>query len=354
MALPFRLPLLCLSLTLAACAPSDPQTRTSNALTKDVLIPAYAAWEQSNQQLSGSAQAFCTGSQDLAQAQAVFLTAQNAWAALQPLQIGPLTEGNLSWQVQFWPDKKNLVARQVEALLKNKPQLQQSDLEQASVVVQGLSAYEYVLFDKTIDLQQADTKSRYCPLLVSIGQHQKQLAGAVFQQWQDADGIASQLESFPNSRYADANEAIAELLRAQVTGLAVLKKKLGVPLGLQSKNIAQPYQAEAWRSGASLATLAAAIHSAKLIWQGQPDDGLRSLLDSSQSELIEQINAAYSNTEQQLSALQQPIQLLLSGETLRKQLTDLYTGLSTLHQLHERQLAKALGVQMGFNAHDGD
>ncbi len=354
MTFPFRLALLSLGLALAACTPSDPQTQVSNALTKNVLLPAYAAWEQSSQQLAGSAEAYCAGTQDLEQARTSFLTAQTAWAALQPLQIGPLTEGNRSWQVQFWPDKKNLVARQVENLLKSKPQLQPSDLEQASVVVQGLSAYEYVLFDQAIDLAQAASKERYCPLLISIGQHQKQLAGAVFQEWQDADGISAQLESFPNSRYADAAEANADILRAQVLGLDMLKKKLGVPLGIQSKNIAQPYQAESWRSGASLINLSAGVASAKHIWQGQPEPGLRSLLSADQQKLIEQIDAAYATTQQQLAALQKPMHALLAGDSVRAQLTELYQSLDKLQRLHASELAKALGVQLGFNSHDGD
>ncbi|MFT8162359.1 imelysin family protein, partial [Salmonella enterica] len=91
---------------------------------------------------------------------------------------------------QFWPDKKNLVARQVTALLGAKPNLTQADLDGASVVVQGLSAYEYVLFDKTIDLGDSATKARYCPLLTSIGEHQQQLAAGVLQQWEDKDGMA--------------------------------------------------------------------------------------------------------------------------------------------------------------------
>ena len=74
------------------------------------------------------------------------------------------------------------------ALLKTKPELTQADLDNASVVVQGLSAYEYVLFDSSIDLADPTTRTRYCPLLTAIGEHQQQLAASVLQQWQDKDG----------------------------------------------------------------------------------------------------------------------------------------------------------------------
>ena len=42
--------------------------------------------------------------------------------------------------------------------------------------------------------------------------------------------MLAQLQAFPNERYADGKEAIAAILRSQVTGLEGMKKKLGTPL----------------------------------------------------------------------------------------------------------------------------
>ena len=105
-----------------------------------------------------SALAYCEGKENLETARADFLHAQKAWAELQPLLIGPLAEGNRSWQVQFWPDKKNLVGRQVEQLVTAQPQIDAAALAKSSVVVQGLSAYEYILFDSKPDMANARRK----------------------------------------------------------------------------------------------------------------------------------------------------------------------------------------------------
>jgi len=349
---PFAAALLVLG--LAACSPQDPQQRTSAALADGVLLPAYSAWHQSNQQLAASARAFCAGSQDLGAAQQTFLTDVASWAALQPLQVGPLAEGNRAWQVQFWPDKKNLVRRQVEALLNGKPQLTQADVEKASVVVQGLSAYEYVLFDAAIDLSDSAQKTLYCPLLSAIGEHQERLSAEVLGQWQAEDGMAAQLKQFPNARYAEAPEAVAELLRAQVNALDGMKKKLGAALGRQTKGQPQPYQAEFWRSNASLASLAAGLASAERLWLGADKDGLRSLLGDDQRELAERIDQQYAATRQQLAALQRPLGELLADEAGRAELNAFYDSLNQVHRLQGGELAKALGIQLGFNAHDGD
>jgi predicted lipoprotein len=328
--------------------------QTSSALASGVLLPAYSHWLSSNQQLASSSQSFCAGSSDLAAMRQTWLNAQSAWSALQPMLVGPLSEGNRAWQIQFWPDKKNLVARQVESLLQANPAPTPADLDQASVVVQGLSASEYLLFDAAIDLSQATQKARYCPLLIAIGAHQQALASDILSQWQSSDGMLAQLQSFPNTRYADSKEAITDVLRTQVTGLEGMKKKLGTPLGRQSKGQPQPFQAEAWRSNASLGNLSATLNGAEQLWLGSHTDGLRNLLGSQHLELAQRIDNAYQDSRKQLAAQQQPLSQLLSTEAGRAQLNALYDSLNTLHRLHETELAKALGIQLGFNANDGD
>ena len=342
------------ALALGACAPSDPQAVTSAAIAKQVILPTYSRWVDADRQLAASALAFCEGKSDLDSARADFLHAQKAWAELQPLLIGPLAEGNRSWQIQFWPDKKNLVGRQVEQLVTAQPQIGVDALAKSSVVVQGLSAYEYILFDADIDMATAEQKARYCPLLTAIGERQKTLAEEILDRWNSTDGMLAQLSKFPNQRYADAHEAIAELLRVQVTALDTLKKKLGTPLGRQSKGVPQPFQAEAWRSKASLSSLQASLASAETVWVGVDNKGLRGLLTAEQKPLADKIDAAYAESRKQLAALKPPLVELLATEQGRQQLNAFYDSLNVVHRLHEGELAKALGIQLGFNANDGD
>lgn len=328
----FRVPVTAtlLALALSACSPADPHQQTSNALASGVLVPAYQQWLQADQQLAASNQAFCQGRADLSSARTALLHAQSAWSALQPLLLGPLAEGNRTWQVQFWPDKKNLVARQVESLLDKPQPLTQAALDQSSVVVQGLTANEYVLFEQSLDLSQPEQKSRYCPLLIAIGGHQQALASSMLEQWQSQGGMLAQLQAFPNERYADGKEAITAILRSQVLGLEGMKKKLGTPLGRQTKGLPQPYQAEAWRSNASLSNLLATLDSAEHVWQGTKADGLRALLSSDQHELAIRIDTAYLDSRQQLTALNQPLSQLLSSDNGRAQLNALYDSLGRL------------------------
>lgn len=343
-----------LGLLLAACAPSDSYTETSEALAKEVLLPAYSGWAEANRRMAASGIAYCAGNEELDDARQAFLQVQLAWAGLQPLLVGPMGEGNQAWQVQFWPDKKNLVGRQVTALLKRKPDLTKADIENGSVVLQGLTAYEYVLYDKAVDLTDSDTKARYCPLLEAIGEHQQKLSADILLQWQAKDGMAEQLSDFPNERYSESQEAIADLLRVQVTALDGLKKKLGAPLGRQSKGFPQPFQAEAWRSDATLESIDAALAGAQLLWLGKDANGLKKLVPADQADLSKRIDVAYATARKHLEDIMLPFSELIADEAGRARLDALYKDIDALHRLHQNELSRALGVQIGFNAHDGD
>ena len=345
------------ALALGACSPAqskDPQADASTAIANQVILPSYTRWVEADKQLAISAQAFCAGTADLETARADFLHAQKAWAALQPLLIGPLAEGNRAWSVQFWPDKKNLVGRQVEALISAGQPIDAQSLTNASVVVQGLSAYEYILYDSKPELADAARKASYCPLLIAIGERQQHLAEEILAGWTKTDGVLAQMSKFPNQRYADSHEAIAEVLRVQVTALDTLKKKLGTPMGRQSKGIPQPYQAEAWRSQSSLKSLQASLLAAQSLWQGVEGKGLRSLLPSDQKPLADKIDAAYAGALQALQDNTRSLTALLDDPTGKPVLDDIYSRLDVVHRLHQNELAKALNIQLGFNANDGD
>ncbi|MCU1732059.1 MULTISPECIES: imelysin family protein [unclassified Pseudomonas] len=342
------------ALALGACSPQDPQAVTSAAIAKQVIMPTYSRWVEADRQLAVSALAYCEGKASLDTARADYLHAQKAWAELQPLLIGPLTEGNRAWQVQFWPDKKNLVGRQVEQLVNGDKPVDAETVAKSSVVVRGLSAYEYILFDSKPDAANPEQKARYCPLLVAIAAYQKTLAEDILKSWNSNDGMLAQLTKFPNQRYADSHEAIADLLRAQVTALDTLKKKLGTPMGRLSKGIPQPLQAEAWRSQSSLKSIAASLAASQTVWVGVDNQGLRGLLGKDQKALADKIDAAYADSIKLLDANQRTLDELLQDDAGRQQLNAIYDSLNVVHRLHEGELAKALNIQLGFNANDGD
>ncbi|WP_290537243.1 MULTISPECIES: imelysin family protein [Alcanivorax] len=335
--------LLLLVVVLAAC--SNPREEVAKQLANQVLLPAHEQWHASNTALLDSSRAWCADEQALEDLKRVFHETQTAWARLQPLMVGPLAEGNRSWQVQFWPDKRNMVARQTEALLDEFDDLDQQQLDGASVVVQGLTAFEYVLFDDKVAI--VDNRERYCPLLVGIAHHQQTLSSEVLDLWQQPGGMLEQLTTFPNDRYANADEALGGILRVQVTGVDTLKKKLGTPMGRHNNGTPQPYQAEAWRSRHSAQNLLASVDGAQGVWER-----IRTLVGDAQ--LAGDIDTAYKSVRDKLAGLPAPLMEMVQDKASQPQLQSLYADLDALENLQQTDLARHLGIQIGFNANDGD
>ena len=332
------------SVLLTAC--SNPRQEVTVRLANDVLLPAHQQWRDSNAALKDSADTYCADPQASTDGlKAAFYQAQSRWSYLQPLMVGPLSEGNRSWQVQFWPDKRNMVIRQTETLLDEADPLTREQLDQASVVVQGLTAFEYVLFDESVTL--ADSRDRYCPLLTGIARHQLALSEAVLALWNEPGGMLTQLRDFPNDRYATADEGLAAILRMQITGVDVLKKKLGTPMGRLNQGVAQPYQAEAWRSRQSIENLQASLQGAQAVWER-----VRSLV--SDAALVKDIDQAYAGVANQLAALPAPLMELVQASQHSETLTVLYAALDNLENRQQTELARNLNIQIGFNANDGD
>ena len=70
--------------------------------------------------------------------------------------------------------------------------------------------------------------------------------------------------------------------------------------------------------------------------------------------LADKIDAAYAAALKLFASNQRSLSEMLNDDAGRQQLNDLYDSLNVVHRLHEGELAKALGIQLGFNANDGD
>ncbi|BBI48984.1 hypothetical protein HORIV_14050 [Vreelandella olivaria] len=66
-----------------------------------------------------------------------WLNAYQAWQAVRFIQFGPVEQNSRGWQLQFWPDRKNLVGRKVGTWLKATEAPDAEDIAGDSVAIQG-------------------------------------------------------------------------------------------------------------------------------------------------------------------------------------------------------------------------
>lgn len=266
-----------------------------------------------------------------------------AWMALQGQERGPAKALEQSWNVQFWPDKKDTTGRKMNVLVHSDTLWTEQDIASQSVTVQGIGAIEWLLYDIHSPLLNAVSQSENiqpgCRVAQAIGQNLATKAQLIATQWDVNPWTA-----------LDAMAWEAEYIALLSNQLDFSMKKLSRPLA----NIGQPrpYFAESWRAKVSMNNLKANVEAMQKLYLA--DGGLDSLLrDKGLNELAERVQNHFASM-----LLTWPIEpslfdLLQNKEGYRVVLSQ-YNKFEQLSYLLHDEVAVQLDVVIGFNATDGD
>jgi len=367
-----RWPLLAVfALTLAACGkePAEPKLLAHTA--HEVIVPLYAALDAEAVKQLELSQAFCQATEPdqqqslQQQLQKQWRATMSAWAGVQPIGFGPLEDGNLRWKLQFWPDRKDLTRKKIEALIASDDELTAARVASASVSVQGLAALEYLLFDTSggalEGYQNGEQASRRCLLLQAIAERVQQVTHRLLNEWYGDINKLGYADTYSqpgadNALYPNNNASIAALLDTLVVGSEVVKRnKLGIPVGKDIAH-AKPYRLEAWRSQHSLALMRASVATLEQLYRGNGGYGLQHYLVEETDvdvALLRDIDESFKATNAQLLQLNAPLFSQLKQPEQHSKLVELHRRLNVL-QGNLNKLPESLGIRLGFNSNDGD
>lgn len=359
--------------TLIACSP-PPSSKVLIDTANHSIVSGYQAFNIASETLANATVNYCKTPSDSAQFETIqtdWKKTVTQWSAVQNIQFGPLMVDNQAWKIQFWPDKKNLIARKIEALLKGDESITIQRVDDASVVVQGLSSLEYLLFDAKAGTQlrySSDGGQRRCELLIAVSAHLHNVASGLHNSWRPEGGnyLATFSETGEkNPEFPDDNVAIAYFLDTLVSGIELIKRdKLERPLGisLAEKELktdtpqTQIYQLEWWRSQYSKEAIITNLSALKNMFNANEaygiDDYLRDI--KQQAELSDKINVGFKRSIVAASAIDGSLFDIANKPTGRQAILKLHSELSTLLALLRNDLPTALGVSLGFNSKDGD
>jgi len=337
----------------ALAAPNAPVT----AAIDGFIRPAYQAFRQQAGKLDTAMAGLCAkpGDATLDTARDAFRSTVEAWSEVESIRFGPVTEDNRQDRILFWPDRKSIGLKQVQAALaeQDATALDAATLAGKSVAMQGLGALEFVLFGSGAeDLQGKDGAYR-CGYGKAIGANLEAMAQAIDTAWSDPDGIARQWANPgpENPLYRTDDEAVTELFNVFVHGLEMVRDvRFNGFLGKQADDD-KPKQAIFWRSGATAASLRHDLAGLRKLFDAS---GLAGGLDADNAWIGQSIAFEFGNAERALAALDQPTAELLAEPGLRKKLDYARIVSSSLSELFGVRLAGALGLSAGFSSLDGD
>ncbi|MGF1682368.1 imelysin family protein [Photobacterium minamisatsumaniensis] len=331
-----RLAVLAIVTTIIGGCQSDAET-TPKVIHQQHTVAAETFSEAANE-LSASVNRVCRNYSNAAliDAQQAWQRAMQHWMFFQGREKGSENALALSWDIQFWPDKKNTTGRKLTQLLEQDVQWTATLLSEQSVAVQGLGAAEWFLFEHSELLKQP----KGCELAIAVGQRITQNAIQLEAAWQSNpwQQLTPQL-------------ALVEYLGALSNQLDYSMKKLTRPLG--KPGFPKPYQAESWRSGTSLANLKFSVEAMQQLYIAE-GKGLDALLRSKEHfSTADRIALRFQTLLDSWPTEPSMGEMLTTREGYRS-LLKISNSLEYIQIALQDDVAPELGIVVGFNATDGD
>ncbi|WP_373942966.1 iron-regulated protein A [Vibrio chagasii] len=262
----------------------------------------------------------------------------NSWMALQGQERGPTAALEESWNVQFWPDKKNTTGLKMRQLTQQNKAWTQDEIAQQSVTVQGLGALEWALYDQKSPLLK--DKASGCLSSQAIAQNLAMKSASIAAAWQVNPWLA-----------LDEVRWESEYIALLTNQLDYSMKKLSRPMAKIGHP--RPYFSESWRAQTSMTQLKANVAALEKLYlaDGNGLDGL--LREKGLNDLADRVADQFALTLETWPTDSSLFSLLQSKEGYREVLTQ-YNKLERLKYLIHEEVAIELGVVIGFNATDGD
>ena len=342
-------------------APSESQWQSYNrAAVKQHILPRYNRLQASSSELLSVTEQLCnTPTEDqLSTAQSSFRETMAAWQSVQHIQFGPIETLMRNYSMQFWPDKKNLIGKQLNKLLheQNPESLTRDYLYRASIGVKGLPAMERLLFQSTVE-EFADNSFK-CQLTEAISGYIAENSKATLAEWHEYYAESIFTAGSDESIYESNQEAAVDMMKSLVEPIEVIRDlKILRPLSTWSKEgkegKVKPRRLESWRSASSLTNMRNNISSLKHLYSGIDNNLVMLLRSQGATEQARRITEQIGLVEAQLNHIPEPLIDHLNDPVTATKYKTLSDELKILHiQLLEAM--QTLEIQLGFNSREGD
>lgn len=339
-------------------APAAPSFPKLNARVIDTyVLPRFKRLDKASGSLAADIARICDGAKsELADAKHEFAETALAWAEVEFLRFGPMSEIGRPERFYFWPDPRGVAQRQINALLAKHDvtALDPVTLAKKSAAVQGLSALELLLYDDTHPISGDDDDARYrCRLALAIGQAVNNLASEVIAEWDGEGGWRRRmLEPDPQGTpYKTAEEAAADLARALITGLQMIQDREVAPMIAAITTPDKPPRLPFQRSGLSARYIVSGIASAKALYETM---GLAGSVPSDKAWMPRWINVAFERLARDAPAAVENISRAKDHKDRARELRMVRFHVEGIRKLVGREIAPLAGLTIGFNELDGD
>ncbi|HTM77986.1 MAG TPA: imelysin family protein [Devosia sp.] len=321
------------------------------------IRPAMADFEAKADALSGAMEQLCATPSPTSRrvATLAFADAALAFGRIEALRVGPLMEQNRAERLLFWPDRKGIALRQVQAILAEQDESASSPdtLKSKSVAVQGLTALEFVLYGTGLGTLTSAEGGFRCRYGLAIAMSIAGVADELHAAWAADDGIALHLMK-PSAEFIDYRtpiEAQEELVGILAHGIEAVRDTRLNPFLAKGDVAAKPKLALFWRSGLTVPMLRANVEGLQTLFALS---GIAGGVPPEQAALPVGITAEFSKANTALALVIDPVETAVADPAHARALAEVVTATQQLGVLIGEQLSAALGLSVGFSSLDGD
>ncbi|MER9303599.1 peptidase M75, Imelysin [Mesorhizobium sp. M0293] len=351
---------LVLPLALLGAVPASAAVKASEIIQRVIygfVRPAYAGLHEHAEALTKAMHKLCEAPSpgELDAARAEFSATIYAWSSAEIIGFGPIKENNRLERMLFWPDRKSIGLKQVQAALaaKDPTATDPAQLAGKSVAMQGLGALEFVLYGDGADALTGRDDPYRCAYGAAIAGNIETMAGDVNDAWNKPNGFAA-LWANPgpqNPLYRDGNEAVTELVGVFINELEMVRDVRLKGFFGGKPDADKPKQAIYWRSRNTANSLAGNLSGIDTLFQASK---LGDALPVDVRWMAESIHIQLVNGVATAKSIQGPIDKALADPALRDKLDHFALITSSLSTLIGTRLTAEFGLTAGFSSLDGD
>ncbi|MER9138375.1 peptidase M75, Imelysin [Mesorhizobium sp. M0830] len=352
--------LLVLPLALLGAVPASAAVKASEIIQGAIdgfVRPAYTGLYEHAEALTKAMHKLCEAPSqgELDAARAEFSATVYAWSSAEIIGFGPIKDNNRLERMLFWPDRKGIGLKQVQAALANKDATatDPAQLASKSVAMQGLGALEFVLYGDGADALTGRDDPYRCAYGAAIAGNIETMAGDVNDAWNKPNGFAA-LWANPgpqNPLYRDGNEAVTELVGVFINELEMVRDVRLKGFFGDKPDADKPKQAIYWRSQNTANSLAGNLSGIDTLFQASK---LGDALPADARWMAESIHIQLTNGIATAKSIQGPVDKALADPALRDKLDHFALITSSLSTLIGTRLTAEFGLTAGFSSLDGD
>jgi len=346
-------------------AAASPALAIDQALARQVMVsavdgyirPAYADFHAKASALAAETAKLCSAPSDaeFKAMSARFSEAIESWNRVSIITEGPVMQENRFERVLYYPDRKSIGLKQVQALIAT-PDEAVTDpkaLKQRSVGIQGLGAFDYVFFGSYPEGIIAEKNSFRCRYGLAITRNVEGIAAELQAAWDDPKGIAEDWKnpSKESAVFRTGEEAMQALIGIHVHGIEMVRDQRIRPFHDASNQKMTPNAAIFRRSGNTIRTIAANVEGLEKLWQ-VADLGI--FLPENHKALADNVAFDYKAAAVAIAKLPPPSAENLADKTYLAKLAFIDSTLKDATTRINNDVGAAVGLEAGFSFADGD